>query len=246
LLPTGFTYNNGSGAVSVVISADKESQLYVENKASPGKYNPNNGNNNIQTIQTPGIPSNDPTQGYWASPAYWRYSPDGVNYTYMLYYSVDAPLTTNMSGGKGTVGVKPTPINGYQLNTTPPSLPIPSTPLSTPTLFCHYAPTPSVSSNGTTPGSGIVWAIEENQNSDNQGGSGPDCAGSRPTGNPAALHGFNATTMAEIYSSRTLVTKLGPANGFPTPSVFNGQVYVGTNGLVNVFGLCGNPSVCLH
>ncbi len=91
-----------------------------------------------------------------------------------------------------------------------------------------------------------MWAIEENQNSDNQGGSGSDCAGSRPTGNPAALHGFNATTMAEIYSSRTLVTKLGPANGFPTPSVFNGQVYVGTNGLVNVFGLCGNPSVCLH
>jgi hypothetical protein len=91
-----------------------------------------------------------------------------------------------------------------------------------------------------------VHAIE-NQNDHNNGQySPPDCAGSRPTDNPAALHGFNATTMAEIYSSRSLKINLpGPANGFPTPTVFNGQVYMGTNGKVSVFGLCGNPSVCI-
>jgi hypothetical protein len=54
--------------------------------------------------------------------------------------------------------------------------------------------------------------------------------------------------MAEIYSSRTLsiAHQPGLVNAFPTPTVFNGQVYIGTNTEIDVFGLCGNPSVCLQ
>jgi hypothetical protein len=132
-----------------------------------------------------------------------------------------------------------------------------------PILFCDYAPTPSVSSNGSTAGSGIVWAIEEDQNKDNnpntQGGNPQDCAppgngsGGHPTGNPGALHAFCAaaiagqgtpcpSAMTELYSSRTLVTLLGPAHGFTTPTVFKGQVYVGTDQFLNVFGICSTKS----
>jgi hypothetical protein len=242
LLPTGFTYNNGSGAMSVVISADKESQLYVENKASPGKYNPNNGNNNIETLQSPAN-NGDFNQGYWASPAYWNYT-SGSTTNYMLYYSV----TTHKEPAHA-----PLPINGYQLLTTGTSGPIPSTYLSTPTSFCQYSPTPSVSSNGTTVGTGIVWAIEQNQNKDNQVGNGTDCLPGVNNVNiipHAALHAYCAsgatsgpcaTGLAEIYTSRNVQTPISEIGGFPTPTVFNGQVYMGTKDHVNVFGICPPP-----
>ena len=85
-------------------------------------------------------------------------------------------------------------------------------------------------------------------------------SGGHPTGNPGALHAFCAaaitrsgtpcpSALTELYSSRTLVTLLGPVNGFPTPTIFNGQVYVGTNTEVDVFGICntnvGNRGLCL-
>jgi len=73
-------------------------------------------------------------------------------------------------------------------------------------------------------------------------------AGNQPKAQPAALHAFCATAgaqngpcptaLTEIYSSRSLATLLGPSGPFPTPTVFDGQVYVGTNKFVNVFGLC--------
>jgi hypothetical protein len=259
LLPTGFTYNT----MNVVISADKESQLYVENRDSLGHYNPSNGYNNIQTIQTPMIPSNNPTPGYWASPAYWF---DGTHY--WLYYSATmnaAALLCNgvsCQNGFGPPKVSPEAINAYRLQTSGIPGPIPSvTPYANsgtsnayPILFCDYAPTPSVSSNGNTAGSGIVWAIEMNQNNDNnpnkQGSNPQDCAGSQPPGHPAALHAFCAAAggpgcpnaLTELYNSRTVQTSISKANGFPTPTVFEGQVYMGTNGRVNVFGLCSSQN----
>jgi hypothetical protein len=75
---------------------------------------------------------------------------------------------------------------------------------------------------------------------------GSSCSGSggHPRGNPAALHAFNAATMAEIYSSRTLsfANQPGPVSAFPTPTIFNSQVYVGKNTEVDVFGLCSSQS----
>ena len=79
----------------------------------------------------------------------------------------------------------------------------------------------------TDPTSGILWAIEVNQNMDNQGGQNADCNG--------------AVTLAEVYSSRGLAQPIGKVNAFPTPTVFNGQVYVGTQTEVNVFGICPPP-----
>ena len=225
-----FTYNS----MNVVFNADKDSNIYVANQGSLGKFNASsnctNSFNNIQCITSPPIPPNDLAQGYWASPAYWQYSLNSTNY-YMLYYSVTTQTTS----------VKPKTLNGYQLQTTGTSGPITSTTptVSTTTLFCYPSPTPSVSSNGTTGGTGIVWAIEK-QNV----GNPTNCSGT--TFPPAALHAFNATTLAPLYTSSGVQTTIGPATSFSTPTVFNGYVYMGTKTEVDVFGLCpsNGPSGC--
>jgi len=150
-------------------------------------------------------------------------------------------------------------VNAYQLQTTGNAGPIPSaTPYANsgnqpnngyPILFCDHSPTPSVSSSGTNAGSGIVWAVEQNQNNDNYQSYTPDCApagqgnggGHRSPQNPAALHAFCAAgstvqgspcqngAMTELYSSRKLQTALGQGDSFPVPTIFNGYVYIGTD-----------------
>ncbi len=274
LLPPNFTYTNtgecNRSGCKVAITADKQSNLYVTNKDYLGKANLgtscSGSTNDIQCVTTPST-ANDPAQGYWASPAYWF---DGTYY--WLYYSATMngtafdcppPANTPCQSGFGPVGLSPQALNAYQLQTSGGPGPIASaTPYANsgtsnpyPILFCDYAPTASVSSSGSaTPKSGIVWAIEQDQNNDNDNNPNnknypQDCAppqangsGGHPRLNPAALHAFNAATMAEIYSSRTLsfANQPGPVSAFPTPTIFNGQVYVGTNTEVDVFGLCVN------
>ena len=264
LLPTGFKYNGNS----VVINADKQSNIYMTYQNNLGGYN-SAGGNNIETVLTPCVPNNNgpgncgpvpPSQGYWASPAYWF---DGTNY--WLYY---AATMNDDSQGISPADVPPEALNAYQLQSSgPPISQIPYANSGTsnaqiyPILFCDYAPTPSVSSSGSTAGSGIVWAIEEYPNMDNnpktQGSNPQDCHGSLFPKNPGALHAFCAakitgqgtpcpSAMTELYSSRTLVTPLGPAHGFTTPTVFSGQVYVGTDQFLNVFGICSTVGGCLN
>ena len=172
---------------------------------------------------------------------------------------------TACKSGFGPPSISPQALNAYQLQTS--GNPISQTPYANsgtanaqtyPILFCDFAPTPSVSSNGNTAGSGIVWAIEQDQNNDNLPPHSPqDCSplvngsGGHPRNNPGALHAFCAakiieqgtpcpSAMTELYSSRPGFQNaaVGPVNGFPTPTIFEGQVYMGTNTEVKVFGLC--------
>jgi hypothetical protein len=168
----------------------------------------------------------DSNQGYWGSPAYLKYTTGGTT-NYMLYYSATDQ----------TASVAPLPINGYQLATKGSAGPIPFTYLSTRTLFCDKTPTPSVSSNGTTAGTGIVWAIENQTPRDD---TNNNCDKMPPPYLPAALHAFDATNLSapELYSSRGLTTTIGTPTTFSTPTIFRGQVYVGTTKEVAVFGLC--------
>ena len=244
LLIPNFPYNGNS--TNLVVNADKQSNLYVANQMSLGGYSASTTScpsspNNIQCITTPPRPLNDPYQGYWASPAYWQYT-TGSTTNYMLYYSVTTQNTA----------AAPKALNGYSLSTSGP--PIPSTYVSTTTLFCPFSPTPSVSSKPNNSASGIVWAIE-NQTGRDQ--SNNNCANGPPPYVPAALHAFNAIpngsgVLTELYTSSHVQTPIGFAKAFPTPTVFVGHVYMGTstgpnNNLpgVDVFGLCGIPSVCL-
>jgi hypothetical protein len=87
----------------------------------------------------------------------------------------------------------------------------------------------SVSSNGTTPGSAIVWAI----NSTQYGSPGPGPG-------PAVLYAYDATNiLTMLYSSAQNATRdaAGNAAKFAVPTVANGKVYVGTSTEVDVYGL---------
>ena len=90
----------------------------------------------------------------------------------------------------------------------------------------------SVSSNGTTVGSGVVWAIDSSQ----YGTPGPGPG-------PAVLYAFDATNVQTVlYSSGQNATrdKAGNAVKFTVPTVANGKVYVGTSTEVDVYGLLGS------
>jgi hypothetical protein len=89
----------------------------------------------------------------------------------------------------------------------------------------------SVSSNGTTAGSAIVWAIDSSQ----YGSPGPGPG-------PAVLYAFDATNVQTVlYSSGQNATrdKAGNAVKFTVPTIANGKVYVGTSTEVDVYGLLG-------
>jgi len=201
---------------SVVIDADKESQIYVNVQGALPGY----GNGQIQKVVTPcqGNPCvalDSQTAGFWASPAYW-YDANGNSW---LYYS---PTTQTLTDS---------PLALYQYEISPNDPPIPVTAnFSTTDLFCYRSPTPSVSSNQEASGTGIVWAIEAQYNAKNN-----NCLDYM--GN-AALHAYNASDVAtELYNDRS-TTMLGLPIPFAVPTIFNGYVYVGTQTEVDVFGLC--------
>ena len=88
-----------------------------------------------------------------------------------------------------------------------------------PGSFAYPGTTPGVSANGTA--NAIVWAAENS--------------------NPAVLHAYAATNLAiELYNSRQAANgrdNFGAGNKFITPTIADGQVYVGTTTGVGVFGL---------
>ena len=88
----------------------------------------------------------------------------------------------------------------------------------------------SVSSNGTTAGSAIVWAIDSSQ---------------FKAPGPAVLYAYDATNiLTMLYSSAQNATRdaAGNATKFAVPTVANGKVYVGTSTEVDVYGLVGANS----
>ena len=87
----------------------------------------------------------------------------------------------------------------------------------------------SISSNGTTAGTGIVWAINATQ----YGSPGPGPG-------PAVLYAYDATNIPTmLYNSGQNPTRDGAGNAvkFAVPTVANGKVYVGTSTAVDVYGL---------
>ncbi|HEX8815424.1 MAG TPA: hypothetical protein VF753_07985 [Terriglobales bacterium] len=273
VLPSGYTYTCNPNTQScgtpnpcpapgcnVVVSADKQSNIYVENQVNLGQYGGTNINDNLELVTTP-TPTLDGYQGYWASPAYWY---DG-NTNWMFYSATDTTKTA-----------VPWPLLGYMLATSG-SIPSNSAPFLQngnakswntytvagepvgPVEFCDKAPTPPVSSNFTSngtvdPTTGIVWVIE-NPNGNNPNPKPPAPNNCNGTGiAKARLHAICATTSAqassrcannsgeliELYNSNDNVvhTAVGAYVPFSTPTVFGGYVYMGTQSYVNVFGLC--------
>jgi hypothetical protein len=85
---------------------------------------------------------------------------------------------------------------------------------------------PIVSSNGTTPGTAVAWAL---RTPGNDGGT-------------IKLYAFNALTMTTLFSGAAGSWTIGSgatyiAGALVSPLVANGRVYVPTDGSVAVFGL---------
>jgi hypothetical protein len=95
-----------------------------------------------------------------------------------------------------------------------------------PTTYAQRAGTPAVSANGNT--NGVVWALDNSN-------YGPFTT---PPG-PAILHAYDATDISrELFSSPSSGSGAsGNAVKFTVPTVANGKVYVGGQGVLAVFGL---------
>jgi hypothetical protein len=89
--------------------------------------------------------------------------------------------------------------------------------------------TPVVSSNGSTPGSGIVWALI------------------RPTNivtTPVMLAAYDASYVyTELYSAPVSMWQNPHGGAYLVPTVMNGKVYVGGANSVTVFGLIGQQRI---
>lgn len=248
VFPEAFYYDeNLEQYVKLTVNADKQSKLYVIDRDNMRV----NGTSGVQIFLTPPIPSNgsDPTQGYWNSPAYWKYWDSSNVAHYLLYYAA--------SDGMAYPTAAPLPIYQYILPTSGSSGPLSTSQQgvdfnTTTSLFCRYSPTPSVSStnnttlgDGAVTGTGILWAIETKRNSLNPN----NCNGSNEG---AALHAFDATTLQELYNSANSLTSQLFAAHFNVPMIFRGRVYVGAAGggsgnQVYVFGLCSEgPNGCVQ
>ncbi len=92
-----------------------------------------------------------------------------------------------------------------------------------PELFNFPGATPSISADGTK--NGIVWTVQTDAY---------DVSG------PAILRAYNATNVAlEIYNSNAAGTRDQPGGAvkFAVPTIANGQVYVGAQYSLSVYGL---------
>ncbi|HTX23428.1 MAG TPA: hypothetical protein VMD03_02120 [Steroidobacteraceae bacterium] len=102
-------------------------------------------------------------------------------------------------------------LTNAMLSTTPASM--------TATSFTYPGTAPAVSANGTA--NAIVWAHENTS--------------------PAVLHAYDATNLAtELYNSNQAPNgrdQFGDGNKFITPTIADGQVFVGTQNAVAIFGL---------
>jgi hypothetical protein len=194
---------------NLAVTVDKQSNVYVLNRDSMGHYNSAGGNAvELKPIRYSGTYA--PRGRAFGPPlTYWKFS-DANGTHYQLYVAV-----TNDNSAQQPPIPTPFPIDMYKLATSGTAGPIGSQPdASTLIRFCRFSPTPVVSSNGTSPTTGIVWGVER-QVADNP----TDCNGGTK---PAALHAFDATTMLELYSSRSLslLTNYGFSDSSPRDGGF--------------------------
>jgi outer membrane protein assembly factor BamB len=205
--------------VSLLVHGSKAGYLYVLNRDGLGRFHDDH-DHVLQAVRVFPDGNNlgaqlEPSHIH-TTPVYWR-SPDGPR----VY-----------AGSDYNLGIRALAFDHEKLNPTPVA-----------TSFFPRAPISqmSLSSSGSTPGTGILWVI------------------SSPTGTvasyPGILYAFDAETLEMLYSSETNpFDRLGDYPRFNAPTIADGKVFVPTftNKLV-VYGLCSkNPrsacqcQVCQH
>ncbi|MBD5655964.1 MAG: multicopper oxidase domain-containing protein, partial [Candidatus Eremiobacteraeota bacterium] len=145
--------------------------------------------------------------GMWGGPAYFR---DGSGNSYVVY-----------GGGS--------PLSTYLFDPSPGSFSVYHS-ANVGCLECRDGGSqPVVSSNGTTPGTAVAWALKTPGNS----------------GGTISLYAFDALNMTTLFAGTagTWTQTSGSqwiGGALVSPLVANGRVYVPTDGSVAIFGLSGN------
>ncbi len=180
-----------------LIGVGKEGRIYVVDRDHLGGYStiPNVCNNqtasNVDKIVQE-LPDNG-IGGMFSSPVYWN-GPTGQ----FVYF------------GGANDHLKAYSLNNGRLSSSPTSQTIES--------FAFPGGNPSLSSNSTTPGTGILWTIDSS----------------------ATLHAYDATNLgSELYNSNQNGSRdsLGSYVKFSVPTVANGEVFVGTQNTLTIYGL---------
>ncbi len=202
----------GTTHTSLLLGGGKEGRIYLIDRTNMGKFtniaNPcaNQNLSNVDKIVQE-LPPQTLAGGTFSSPSYWS---DGTN---QYVYEVGT-----------TDHIKAFQLSNGLLSTSYIS--------ETPELFSYPGGNTVVSSNGSTPGTGIMWAIS------------PPASCTTDHCNPSgsgALRAYDATNLStELYSSSLNISRDGLANGytkFTVPTVANGEVFVGTQSSLTIFGL---------
>lgn len=188
----------------ILVTAGKEGAVYVVNRDQMTTGNSHFENSNDCTTSDLKIILDETKSGWigrlFGLPAYWN---NTLYFTGVNHVMASIPLVNGLPD-----------FNQIANNTV---------------KFPFPGATPSISSNGTTAGSAILWAIDSSQ-------YGPPS----PNTGPAILHAFDATNInIELWNSTQAPNNrdaAGNAVKFAVPTVARGRVYVGTTNLVSVYG----------
>ncbi len=199
-----------------VVGGGKEGRVYLLDRTNLGKFvsiaNPCNNQNltNVDNVvQEQFLGTNEGDDAIYATPAFYS-GPNGQ-------FVYEGGINDHIKAFSLTNG---------QLSTTPVS--------QSPESFNFPGENMSVSSNGTTPGTGILWVIAP-------GSSCPVLDHCNPSG-AGTLRAYDANNISnELYSSSQNSARDGLSSfvKFTVPVVANGEVFVGTGNSLDIFGL--NP-----
>lgn len=188
----------GGAFPDMVVQAGKSRNIYLMNQHDLGGLTPGGPDRVVQMLPE----AIGREHGVWGGPAYYV---DPIGQPYIFY-----------CGGQDSM-------KAFALLTSPSTMLMQTT--HSVTKFVGEGGTiPVVSSNGTTPGTGIVWAIN------------------RPThlNLNIRLIAFDATNLGKRLITLPAGTYDNPKGGyFGVPTVIAGKVYVGTGRAIAAFGL--NP-----
>ena len=194
----------------ILVTAGKEGAIYVVNRdqlTTGNQHYQGQGNCVTHDSEILEESASGALGGMWSMPAYWNGT---------LYFW----------GSRDTLKSIPL-VNG---------LPAFTQTKASSTSIGFPGATPSISSNGLTSGTAILWAIDSSQ----YGSPGPGPG-------PAILHAFDATNISnELWSSTRAPhnrDRAGTAVKFSVPTVVNGKVYIGCSASVAVYGLLSSRSL---
>jgi hypothetical protein len=194
----------------LMVETGKTGRLYLIDRDNMGKFETRYD----QIVQIVTLGGTNQTPGVWGNPAFFQ---DGPNTGLLYYWGSSAPgQAFRITNGV----INPIPVS---ITTNSPTT-VPGRPTDGRSNFPGTQP--SISSNGMTGNSGIMWALR----SDGYGINGTEI-----------LYAYSAEDLTNLLWSSTDVQARDEVGGssvkFTMPIVSNGHVFAGANGTLAVYGL---------